>query len=86
MKIKTTFIALVTLFFSTFALAAPVNINTATASEIADALNGIGIKKAEAVVDYRSANGVFDSAEQIVNVKGIGQSIYEKNKADILVK
>jgi len=86
MKIKTTLIALVTLFFSTLTLASPVNINTATASEIADALNGVGIKKAEAVVDYRTANGVFDSAEQIVNVKGIGQSIFDKNKADILVK
>ena len=86
MKIKNTLIALVTLFFSTITLAAPVNINTASATEIAEALTGIGINKAEALVEYRTANGSFDSADQIINVKGIGQSIFEKNKEDILVK
>ncbi|MCP3687330.1 MAG: helix-hairpin-helix domain-containing protein [Gammaproteobacteria bacterium] len=84
--IKSTFIALVTLFFSSIALAAPVNINTATASEIAAALNGIGIAKAEALVAYRNQNGMFTSAEQIVNVSGIGEATFEKNKADILVE
>ena len=86
MKIKTMFIALATLIFSTVSLATPVNINTASAEEISNALIGIGAAKAEAVVAYRKANGEFTSAEQIVNVKGIGQSTFEKNKADILVK
>jgi len=86
MMIKNTLIALVTLFFSTIALAAPVNINTASATEIAEALTGIGMSKAEALVAYRSANGNFNEAEQIVNVKGIGQAIFEKNKEDILIK
>ncbi len=86
MMIKSTFIALVTLFFSSIALATPVNINTATASEIAAALNGIGIAKAEALVAYRNQNGMFTSAEQIVNVSGIGEATFEKNKADILVE
>ncbi|MCP4488341.1 MAG: helix-hairpin-helix domain-containing protein [Gammaproteobacteria bacterium] len=84
--IKSTLIALVTLFFSSIALAAPVNINTATASEISTALNGVGMVKAEALIAYRSANGMFTSAEQIVNVSGIGQATFEKNKADILVE
>ncbi len=84
--IKSTVIALASLFFSTLALASPVNINTASATEIADALNGIGMVKAEALVVYRQANGLFSTAEHIVNVKGIGQATYEKNKEDILVK
>lgn len=84
--IKTTLIALVSLFFSSIVLASPVNINTASATEIADALNGVGMAKAEALIVYRTANGMFTSAEQIVGVKGIGQSTYEKNKDDILVK
>lgn len=84
--IKSTVIALVSLFFSSIALATPVNINTATATEIADALNGVGMVKAEALVVYRNTNGVFSSAEHIVNVKGIGQATYEKNMGDILVK
>ncbi|MCP4431380.1 MAG: helix-hairpin-helix domain-containing protein [Gammaproteobacteria bacterium] len=84
--IKSTVIALATLFFSTISLAAPVNINTASISEIADALNGVGSVKAERVVAYRTQNGNFTSAEQIVNVSGIGSKTFEKNKADILVK
>ncbi len=86
MKIITSIIAATAFFLSSIALAAPVNINTASATEIAEALNGIGISKAEALVAYRTANGNFASAEQIVNVKGIGQAIFEKNKADILTK
>lgn len=86
MKIKTTLIALVALFVSSLSLAAPVNINTASASEIADALNGVGMVKAEALIAYRTANGVFTSAEQIVEVRGIGPVTFEKNKDDILIK
>ena len=86
MKLKNIVITLVVLFFSTITQAGPVNINMATAEEIAEALNGIGITKAEALVAYRTANGKFSSAAQIVNVKGIGEAIFEKNKADIQVK
>jgi len=44
------------------ALAAPVNINTADAQAISDALSGIGPKKAEAIVKYRTEKGPFKSA------------------------
>ena len=84
--IKTTVIALAALLASSIALAAPVNINTATAAEIAEALNGIGMVKAEALITYRTENGVFTSPEQIIEVRGIGPATYEKNKDDILVK
>lgn len=86
MKIKNIVITLVVLFFSSITQASPVNINIATAEEIAEALNGIGMAKAEALVAYRTTNGKFSSAAQIVNVKGIGQSTFEKNKEDIQVK
>ena len=48
---------LIWLFLSLFAFnvfAAPVNVNTADAKTISDALSGIGLKKAEAIVKYRT--------------------------------
>lgn len=75
-----------TLLLSTYLNAAPVNINTANASEISQALSGVGQSKAEAIVQYRKKNGQFKKAADIVQVKGIGNATYEKNKADILIK
>ena len=43
-------------------------------------LPGIGESKAKAIVEYREKNGNFNSIEEIKNVKGIGNSIYEKIK------
>ncbi len=56
-----------------------VNLNTATAEQL-DALPGIGPAIAQRIVDHREANGPFATAEDIVNVKGIGQATYEKLK------
>ena len=86
MKTITTLAALAALAISSVTAAAPVNINTADAAEIADALNGVGLSKAQAIVDYREAYGMFSQANEIVFVRGIGESTYEKNKGDILVK
>ena len=86
MKTITTLAALAALVISSITAAAPVNINTADAAEIADALNGVGMSKAQAIVDYREAYGLFSRADEIVFVRGIGESTYEKNKSDILVK
>jgi competence protein ComEA len=86
MKIKKALIVLVVCFFTSIALATPVNINTASTDQIAAALNGVGSTKAQAIVKYRVANGDFSRADQITDVTGIGTVIYEKNKADILVK
>ncbi|MDO9213893.1 MAG: helix-hairpin-helix domain-containing protein [Methylococcales bacterium] len=72
-------------FFSVNAFAVPVNVNTADAKTIADSLSGIGLKKAEAIVDYRAKNGVFKSIEDLNQVSGIGSKTIEKNKADILL-
>ena len=72
--------------FSTPVFAAPVNINTASASEIAESLQGIGQNKAQAIVEYRNNNGPFNDAVDVVQVKGIGNATYDRNKADIRVK
>lgn len=60
--------------------AEPVNINTASASAIAASLNGVGDAKAKAIVEYREKNGPFKSADELVNVKGIGLKTVEKNR------
>jgi len=58
-------------FFS-LSHAAPVNINTADAATLAQGVNGIGPSKAQAIVDYRAANGSFASVDDLVKVQGIG--------------
>ncbi len=86
MKTITTMAAAAAFVISSIASAAPVNINTASAEEIAQALNGIGLSKAQAIVDYRQAYGLFSRADEIVFVRGIGDSTYQNNKQDILVE
>src|ERR1022692_1581370 len=73
----------VTLLFSAFALAA-VNINTATKEEL-DALPEIGPVKAQAIVDYRNANGPFKTPEDIMKVNGIKEGTFAKIKGTIAV-
>src|ERR1700681_1740602 len=74
---------LVTLLFSAFALAA-VNINTATKEEL-DALPEIGPVKAQAIIDYRRANGPFKTPEEIMKVNGIKEGTFAKVKGMISV-
>lgn len=73
------------LFLSFSVLAAPVNVNKASAEEIASSLKGVGQVKAEAIVAYRKAHGNFKSAEGLNQVKGIGDKTIAKNKKDILL-
>lgn len=63
----------------------PVNVNTATAQQIAENLKGIGSSKAAAIVAYRDANGGFKHPDELINVKGIGLSIVDKNRELIMV-
>lgn len=65
------------------ASAEPVNINTADATTLAKALNGVGPAKAKAIVSYREKNGPFKSADQLAMVDGISQKLIDKNRADI---
>ena len=63
-----------------------LNINTANAQQMAQSLNGIGLKKAEAIVAYRKANGPFKSVAELVEVKGIGPAIVERNLDKMAVR
>ncbi len=62
-----------------------ININTASVEELAQ-LKRVGTKYAERIVEYRNTNGSFVNPEDIMNVPGIGQKIWEENKDRIVVK
>ncbi|MFQ6014741.1 MAG: helix-hairpin-helix domain-containing protein [Anaerolineae bacterium] len=62
-----------------------VNINRATVVEL-DALPGIGPAYAQRIIDYREANGPFESIEEIKKVRGIGEAIFEQVKDLITVR
>ena len=68
-----------------WASAGPVDINTADAETISTELNGIGLTKAKAIVEYRKKYGPFKSPEDLSLVKGIGDRTVELNRANILV-
>lgn len=61
-----------------------ININTASINEL-DTLSGIGPSKAEAIIKYREENGTFKSIEEIKNVTGIGEALFEKFKENITI-
>lgn len=81
---KKLYLALLLVLLCATTVFAKVNINTATADELAT-LNGIGKVKAEAIVAYRTANGKFKTVEELGKVTGIGDKTVEKLKADITV-
>lgn len=61
-----------------------ININTADKTTL-QTLDGIGETKAKAIIEYRNKNGNFKTIEDIKNVSGIGDSVYEKIKDNITV-
>ena len=64
----------------------PVNINLASAEVIAEALNGVGLAKANRIVEYREAYGPFEHVDELAAVRGIGQATVEKNRDAILLR
>lgn len=54
-----------------------VDINTADQAEL-ESLPGIGTARAQAILDYRSVHGPFDSIEELLEVEGIGEKLLEK--------
>ena len=63
-----------------------VNINEADANTIADILVGVGASRATAIVQYREEHGRFTSLEQLLEVKGIGESTLIDNRERILIE
>lgn len=58
-----------------------VNINVADAATLSEALNGVGDSRARDIVRYREEFGPFTTVEQLAEVKGIGMSTLDKNRA-----
>src|SRR5438132_1681602 len=61
-----------------------VNLNTATAAELAQ-LPGIGAKTAARIIDYRQKKGPFKKPEELMNVQGIGEKSFLKLKSQLSV-
>jgi competence protein ComEA len=62
---------------ATASAAAPINLNTASADQLAT-IPGVGPKMAERIVDYRQKNGSFKKVEDLMNVSGIGEKNFLK--------
>lgn len=83
LRMATMFVAF--LFATSSVADGQVNVNTADAATIAKALNGVGLAKAQAIVEYREANGRFNDAHELTRVKGIGESTVRRNEGRIVV-
>ena len=66
------------------AVAAMVNINTASAAEL-ETLPGIGAKTAGRILEYRQKNGPFKKVEELMNVRGVGEKSFLRLKNQISV-
>ena len=85
-NMKSLITLLATGLFSIWAWAVqPVNVNDASAEEIAESLKGVGLSKAAAIVNYRSENGPYKHMDELVNVKGIGIRTVDINRDYILL-
>ncbi|MEH6590192.1 MAG: ComEA family DNA-binding protein [Halioglobus sp.] len=61
--------------------AVTVNINSADAQTLAHGLKGVGMSRAQEIVTYRETFGPFASIDELVEVKGVGMSTVDKNRA-----
>jgi len=76
----------ISIFFILIIFAPPleaVDINTASAAELARELSGIGKIKAQRIVEYREKMGGFVSLEQLTEVRGIGPKTLARNRDKI---
>lgn len=62
-----------------------VNINTATAEELCT-LPGVGESRAEDIIAYRNKHGAFETIEEIMQVSGIKEGLYEKIRSKIYIE
>ena len=71
--------------FSSLVLADPIDINTASADELAQAIKGVGPAKAAAIVAHREKHGPFASVDDLALVQGIGEKTVEMNRETLTV-
>lgn len=65
--------------------ATKININSADLTQL-ESLPGIGPSTAQAILDYREANGPFKSVEGLKDVKGIGDKKFDAVKELVTVE
>lgn len=61
-----------------------ISLNQANLQQL-QTLNGVGEKKAQTIMEYRQKNGGFKSVDELMNIKGIGPKLFEKNKARLML-
>lgn len=66
-------------------MGAKININSASVDELTE-LPGIGPALAGRIVEYREQNGDFESIEEIMAVRGIGESVFSKIREYIFIE
>ena len=64
---------------------AQVNLNAADAETLRRDLFGIGAAKAKAIIAYRESNGPFTAVDELLEVKGIGKALLEKNRDRLVI-
>lgn len=62
-----------------------VSINTGSAEELARVMNGVGLKKAQAIVSYREEYGPFSTLDDLRQVPGLGGALVERNLAVLML-
>lgn len=72
------------MFWASMVLAA-VDLNTADKAAL-ESVKGIGPKKAEAIIKYRTEHGPFKSVDELANVKGFGKKTIDKIRNEVEVK
>lgn len=82
---KKVLLTLAMIFYFVTSAIAGININTADLATL-ESLPGIGEAKAQAIIDYRTANGNFNSVDDLTHVKGIGEKMLAKIKDLVEVK
>lgn len=85
MKKLVAMIGALSLYAASALAGSPVNVNSASAEEIAEGLDGVGMTKAEAIVAYRTENGPFKTQDELVAVKGIGIRTVDRNAQFIVL-
>ena len=66
-------------------VAEKLNLNSADAATLQRELSGIGKTKAQAIVDYRDRHGEFASVDELLEVDGIGKTLFDRNRDKLSV-
>ena len=67
-------------------VAQPLDINRASAEQLAEAIDGVGLIKARAIIEDRDRNGPFESVDDLARVKGIGTKMIEGVRTHLTVE